>query len=828
VAYPGQQPKVLSPMDFLTTCSRRTPQATHWFRTMLILAVFAVFGTVEAAPSRTNATVSPLDIKQLEHMENLVSLEVSPDGKLVALLTMVQNPGFAGLGPSFSFGFIKGRLRIITIATGSATSVEMPADDFGSPKWSPDGKQLAFFVGREGSARLAIWSRDSGSSRVVSDATPRTVPISLESQPVWLPDNRRVVVAVLPQTTSADQAASGMVGSPGTPVMAPISSAVRVYDSAVRVRRSQVHTDAPANKAIEFPRMNLYRADLAIIDTVTGDLRRVVTGGYPLTFAASPDGHVLSYVDLVGSIENSAYRTAVRLSIVNLESAKSRPLFSRVQQNNRPIPESWSPDGRWLAFVAANSDSDGDYTFIDTKTASALPVTGDLLATLKTSPASELKISPVIWGSASEGFILVRSADESSVWRLKLDQKGVLAVRMGSYGSKFIMGLSGIVPLGRGKGAGRGLMVRTRDQLTKNGGFGVIDLLTDELKIKYDEPVALGNNDLGEDVMLSADGRVMAFSEQRAEIPQELFVSRAPFASSQQLTKINTPSIDRPLGKSHLVSWRGPDGEVLNGALLLPPDYHAGTAYPLIVVIYGGWRLSDDINSFGLTTARTAFFLPYENHQLLATRGYAVLLADTVAHVGHPMHDIAQSVLPAIDRLVDDGVADAKRLGILGHSYGGYSVLSVLVQTNRFRVAVASGATANLIESYSEMLEDGTAWQISWVEEGQGRMGGSLWEHRDRFIENSPLFYLDRVTTPILLMHGTTDDAAFIHEADEVFLSLNRLGKDVRFIKYVGEGHNISGTEDVRDWSNKMISWFDTYLKPEQIGESLARGASHQ
>ncbi|HEX3913131.1 MAG TPA: prolyl oligopeptidase family serine peptidase [Steroidobacteraceae bacterium] len=790
---------------------------------MFMLAAFTVCGTVEAAPSRTSVTISPLDISQLEHMENLVSFELSPDGKLVALLTMVQNPGFTGIGPAYAFGSIKGRLRIITIATGSTTSVEMPEDDYGSPRWSPDSRQLAFFVGRGGAARLAVWSRDSGSARVVSDATPRTVPISLESQPVWLSDSRRVVVAALPKTTSTAQPRAGIPGNSGAPVTAPVSTAIRVYDSAVRLQRSQVHSDSPADKAMEFPRMTLYRADLAVIDTGTGDLRRLVTGGHPITFAPSPDGQTLSYVDLVGSIENSTYRYGVRLSIVNIDSAKSRSLLSRVQQNNRPIPESWSPDGRWLGFVAANSESDGDYTFIDAKTGALLPVRGELLAALKTSPASELKISPVIWGSASEAFILVRSADESSVWRLKLDDDGVLATRVGSHASKFIMGLSGIVPLAQGKGADRGLMVRTRDRRTKNGGFGIIELATGEFKIKCDGPLALANNDWDNDVSVSADGRVMAFSEQRADVPPELFVSRAPFDNSKQLTTINTHFIDRPLGESRLVSWRGPYGEVLNGALLLPPEYSPGTAYPLIVVIYGGGRISDDINSFGLMSARAGFWLPYDNRQLLATRGYAVLLADTVAHVGHPMRDIAQSVLPAVDRLVDDGVADPNRLGIMGHSYGGYSVLSVLVQTNRFKVAVASGATANLIESYGEMLEDGTVWKVSWAEEGQGRMGGSLWEHRDRFIENSPLFYLDRVTTPILLMHGTTDDAVAVHEADEIFVSLNRLGKDIRYVKYFGEGHNISGTEDVRDWSSRMISWFDTYLKPEQIG-AAARG----
>jgi dipeptidyl aminopeptidase/acylaminoacyl peptidase len=804
----------------------RSPQGGHGFHVMLMLAPFVIFGTAEAAPSRAEAIFSPLDVRQLEHMEKLASYEVSPDGKMVALLTMIPNAEVTALSQIYSFGHIKGRLRIITIATGSATIIGMPGDDFGSPRWSPDSKQLAFFVGREDSARLGVWSRDSGSSRIVSDAIPRTVPISLGSHPVWLPDSRRVVLAILPRDTSADQPASAMAA--GTQAAPAVSATVRVYESAGLVKRLQVLPSTAANNPTEFPRMRLYRADLAVIDTMSGDLRRLVAGGHPLTFAASPGGRELSYVDVVGNIEGSAYRTAVRVSIIDLESANSRPLFSRVQQNGRPIPESWSPDGKWLAFAATNSESDGDYAFIDTATASLLPVEGELLAALRTSPATELTISPVLWNSASEAFIQVRNADESSVWRFKLDGQRALAVRLPSYGSKFITGLSGIVSLGRGKSAGHGLMVQTRDQLTKNEGFGVIDLLTDELTIKYDQPGALGNNDPEDNVILSADGRVMAFSEQRADTPQELFVSHLPFTSSQQLTKINALSIDSTLGKSRLVHWSGPDGEVLGGALLLPPDYRTGTAYPLIVVVYGGSRLSDDINVFGLTSAGSAFGLPYDNRQLLATRGYAVLLADTVARVGRPMSDIAASVLPAIDQLVDSGIADPKRLGILGHSYGAYSVLSVLVQTNRFSAAVASGATANLIESYGELSEDGTAWRVSWAEESQGRMGGSLWKHRDRFIENSPLFYLDRVMTPLLLMHGTTDDAVAVHEADEVFVSLNRLGKDVRYIKYIGEGHNISRTEDVRDWSNRMISWFDTYLKPARTAKSLTRGTSHQ
>src|SRR6202040_4246249 len=175
------------------------PGWTHRFRATLMLTALTVFGAMNATSARTNVIVAPLEIKALEEMEKIESFQLSPDGKLVALLTVLPAPKFSGVGPEVSFGFIRRKLRIIDLSTGFATFVEPLNGDFGSPKWSFDSKQLAYFVGREGSARLGIWSRDSGTSRVVSDVTPRTVPLTLASQLVWLPDSRRVVVAVLPR-----------------------------------------------------------------------------------------------------------------------------------------------------------------------------------------------------------------------------------------------------------------------------------------------------------------------------------------------------------------------------------------------------------------------------------------------------------------------------------------------------------------------------------------------------------------------------------------------------------------------------------------------------
>src|SRR5712692_9678839 len=100
------------------------------------------------------------------------------------------------------------------------------------------------------------------------------------------------------------------------------------------------------------------------------------------------------------------------------------------------------------------------------------------------------------------------------------------------------------------------------------------------------------------------------------------------------------------------------------------------------------------------------------------------------------------------------GIADPNQLGIMGHSYGGYSTLALIVQTNRFKAALAADGMGDLISAYGQMSPEGTTYGIGVIEAGQGLMGGTPWQFRDRYIENSPSFYLDRVETPLMIVHG--------------------------------------------------------------------------
>ena len=225
---------------------------------------------------------------------------------------------------------------------------------------------------------------------------------------------------------------------------------------------------------------------------------------------------------------------------------------------------------------------------------------------------------------------------------------------------------------------------------------------------------------------------------------------------------------------------------------------------------------SDNVNLFGLASNHL------DNMQLLATRGYAVLYPDVPLNLGTPMADIAKTVIPAVNKVIDLGIADPDRIGVMGYSYGGYSTLALVVQTMLFRAAIDGAGPGDLFARYSVLAPNGSAPGIAWAEEGQGRMGGTPWQFRDRYIENSPTFYLDRVETPVLIIQGGMDRAVPSYLSDEVFVGLRRLGKRVVYAKYEGEDHSaiLWNYANQTDYCNRVIAWFEQEMAPRDTGKS--------
>jgi dipeptidyl aminopeptidase/acylaminoacyl peptidase len=357
---------------------------------------------------------------------------------------------------------------------------------------------------------------------------------------------------------------------------------------------------------------------------------------------------------------------------------------------------------------------------------------------------------------------------------------------------------------------GQSLVAMTHENLEKQDGIYEIELSGGALtKLVEKHECYTCQNVLEEQLTtVTPGGDSVAYFSEDAGHPGDLWDLKIDPRSTKQLTHLNAQLESYTLGSSQLVEWMSDDGESLQGALLLPADYKPGTRYPLIAYVYGGSRLSEYLNHFGLAGDGPL------NMQLFSTRGFAVLLPDSPAHPGTPMADIAKTILPGISKAVEIGIADPRRIGVMGISNGGYSTMALITQTKRFRAAIELAGNADLISHYGQMDSSGTSFGTS-LERGFDVMEGSPWEFRDRYIENSPVFYLDRVETPLLIVHGSADPTVAAFLGDQIFVGMRRLGKEVQFARYEGEEHAPMNWLYVNqvDLANRMLKWFDLYLK---------------
>lgn len=206
------------------------------------------------------------------------------------------------------------------------------------------------------------------------------------------------------------------------------------------------------------------------------------------------------------------------------------------------------------------------------------------------------------------------------------------------------------------------------------------------------------------------------------------------------------------------------------------------------------------------------------------SNGYLVLEPDIAYTIGYPGQSALKCVLPAVQAVVDRGFVDEQAIGIQGHSWGGYQIAYMLTQTNRFKAAAPGAVVANMTSAYSGIRwGTGLARQFQY-EHTQSRIGGTIWEYPMRFIENSPLFQLDRVQTPILSIHNDGDDAVPWYQGIEFYLGLRRLGKEVYLFNYNGEPHGLRKRVNQKDYTRRLQEYFDHFLKGRAKPEWMERG----
>jgi dipeptidyl aminopeptidase/acylaminoacyl peptidase len=200
------------------------------------------------------------------------------------------------------------------------------------------------------------------------------------------------------------------------------------------------------------------------------------------------------------------------------------------------------------------------------------------------------------------------------------------------------------------------------------------------------------------------------------------------------------------------------------------------------------------------------------NFTFYTSRGYVVFVPDIVYKIGYPGESAINCVMPGVTSLISQGFIDKDRIGVQGHSWGGYQIAYMVTKTQLFKAAEAGAPVPNMTSAYG-----GIRWQTGLsrmfqYEHTQSRIGGSLWEYPLRFLENSPLFWLDKVNTPLLIMHNDADGHVPWYQGIELFSALKRLGKPTWMISYNDQPHWPLRYPNRKDWTTRMQQYFDYYL----------------
>lgn len=270
---------------------------------------------------------------------------------------------------------------------------------------------------------------------------------------------------------------------------------------------------------------------------------------------------------------------------------------------------------------------------------------------------------------------------------------------------------------------------------------------------------------------------------------------------------------------ARLVDYTSAQGDRLQAALLLPANYEPGKSYPTIVYIYE--KLSQNLHNYTFPAPGGFNAAFYTSH------GYAVLMPDIVYRVNDPGMSAVWCVLPALEAAIATGVVDRSRVGLHGHSWGGYQSSFLATQTDAF-AAIATGAPlTNMISMYSSIYWNSGSVNGAIFESSQGRFSGGPWELVEAYTRNSPVYHATKVKTPILLLHNDQDGAVVWNQGIEFYNTLRRLGKPIVMLQYVGENHGVTRAPNRKDYTVRMKEFFDHFLKGEPAPGWWTEGVPH-
>jgi dipeptidyl aminopeptidase/acylaminoacyl peptidase len=317
------------------------------------------------------------------------------------------------------------------------------------------------------------------------------------------------------------------------------------------------------------------------------------------------------------------------------------------------------------------------------------------------------------------------------------------------------------------------------------------------------------------------DAEVYGYVIQDFDDSPDIFVGGPELKDAKQATATNPFQKDYAWGRSELIDYKGDQGLRLQGALFYPAGYEAGRKCPMIVYMYE--KLSQGLHNYVAPSDRS-----YYNISVFTSLGYFVFEPDIIFTPRQPGISVVQCVVPGVLKVLERGMIDPRRVGCVGHSWGGFDAAFLAANTQGVFAAAAAGAPlTDLVSMYGDHHWGPGIAETDHIETGQERMEVPLYEDLADYVANSAIFSVPKMTVPLLLEEGDADSVVFWHQSVEMYNIARRALKNVVFLVYDGEDHGLRQKKNQIDYQRRILAWFGHYLKDEPAEEWITKGQSY-
>ncbi len=711
---------------------------------------------------------------------NVVEFAFDETGAYLAYL--VDADGMAGNG-----------LYVVAAAEGRVRSLSTGEARFEDLVWSKAGSDVAALRGTvpEGRARranqLVVARGVDGPEPEVTTYDPtadaRFPPgfVLSELAPThWTEPGDRVVVGIKEQEDAADQDGDGEE-----------TANVDVWHWADDRLQSQQMVQADADRRYTFA---------SVYNLESGRFVRLATEDMPRADLTEDGRWAIGRADAPyrgDVLEDGGRADYVR---VDPSTGETRPIAPAVR---RPVGA--SPDGRWFVYV-----KDGSVRATDLATLRTVDLTKETGIDFIDRDFDRIAEHPVygLGGWTQDGQILLDT--KWDVWVVPL-AGGPATSLTGGMGEREQIRFR-VQRLDR-----EADWVKPADAVlsayaewTKKSGYF-------RARPGRDPEALLFGDEMVDDLAKARDADRVVFTRQTFETFPDYWVADGRLRSPKRVTDANPQLADFAWGRRVLVDYTDERGHDLQATLTLPAGYQEGRRYPMIVYFYE--KMSQRHHEFSQPV-----YDDRPHMSMYASNGYLVLMPDIVYDDGYPGSSALDDVTAAARRVIELGYADPQRIGLQGHSWGGYETSFILTQTDMFAAIVTGAPLTNLMSMNNILYKSSGVQNGPILQWSQGRMGDQPWDDFERWVSQSPVHHAPSIRTPFLILHGTADGAVDWNQGLELYTAARRLGKEVILLSYPEEPHHLSKKANQKDFQVRMKQFFDHHLKGVEAPDWMQEG----